>query len=281
MPYLLLFFGCLLAACAKEHNRNIDLSGGWTFRPGDLAASNEPINDTDLRNKISTNLPWEKQGFYFLDGFGWYRNTFYLSRKQMGYSCDSLYFELGVIDDFNQTFLNGYIIGQNNHQASRWKKDSEFTDGFSLWDVPILYALSSNDKRLRWDRTNVILIRVFDREKDGGMVSGRPRIGCTHIQFKTDSFYRVNKFDNLDTALVVEARGLKKPLQGLLKYVVRRQSPEQTLYERTRIVSLIAGYNSFPVSLQRTLEPITIKLSFKSPDIDVRDSIIVPFVLNN
>ena len=85
---------------------------------------------------------------------------------------DSICIYLGKIDDIDRTFLNGNILGENGKVVAA-------NSGF-IWDpmygpkapnVVRNYTLSANDPRLKWDRENVLAVRVVDVGGEGGMLS--------------------------------------------------------------------------------------------------------------
>ena len=86
-----------------------DLSGNWKFCPGDEKRwAEESFDDSQWRNLRVPGL-WELQGYREYDGFAWYRVKF----KVPGHLRDKeLVLLLGKIDDVDETYLNGRIIGR-------------------------------------------------------------------------------------------------------------------------------------------------------------------------
>ncbi|HCL84129.1 MAG TPA: hypothetical protein DIC22_09145, partial [Chitinophagaceae bacterium] len=69
---------------------------------------------------------------------------------------------LGKIDDVDQTFFNGKLIGQTGSLPPHYQ---------SKWDVERIYMVPEND--LLWDQENVIAVRVFSLDPGGvGMYQG-------------------------------------------------------------------------------------------------------------
>jgi len=147
----------------------------WKFKTGDnLEWSKPDYNDVSWKT-IQAGINWEAEGYAGYDGYAWYRIKFYLPSKMKENVLfkDSLMFLLGKIDDRDQTFLNGNIIGQNA-KLIRTGKNSILQDLSGLesaWDVSRKYSVSTNDVRLKWDKENVLAIRVHDGGGDGGMYS--------------------------------------------------------------------------------------------------------------
>lgn len=155
----------------------------WKFRTGDNLAWAQPgFNDADWRSvRVGTN--WEKQGYAGYNGYAWYRVRFQLpsSFKKDSFS-DTLRFILGKIDDHDQTFLNGQLLGQNAKtvKASR-ATIPDLAKTPMAWDAIREYAIAANDPRLRWDAENVIAVRVYDEVYDGGMYSLPVKIAVKDI----------------------------------------------------------------------------------------------------
>lgn len=160
---LSLFYGC-----KEENNFNyvspvsesqiLDLKGRWKFSLGDNEKWKEPKFDDSKWEKIYVPSSWENQGFQGYDGYAWYRNSFKLDKNT---AAENLYLYLGYIDDVDQTYLNGKLIGLSggfpyNYQTAY--------NAFRKYYIPKEY--------LNPEGENVIAIRIFDAELDGGIISG-------------------------------------------------------------------------------------------------------------
>ncbi|HNW76044.1 MAG TPA: putative Ig domain-containing protein [Bacteroidales bacterium] len=175
---LLLCFGLLiivLAGCFREKETAlIDLKKEWKFKPGDDPAWSQPGFNDSTWSAIIPGKTWERQGYKKLDGYAWYRIkvTIPSSIQNTSNMKDSLQFLLGKIDDCDQVFLNGKLIGENGVTITgSGKPCSDFTSVHGLWDTPRRYVLSITDPRILWDKENVIAVRVFDFDGPGGMFS--------------------------------------------------------------------------------------------------------------
>ena len=91
------------------------------------------------------------------DGTAWYRKLFILPNSTLAKWADKpLAVAIGAIDDADETYLNGTLIGSSGEFPP--VKDS-------AWDEPRLYPV---DRELLKD-DNVIAIRVSDWEGGGGI----------------------------------------------------------------------------------------------------------------
>lgn len=152
----------------KTRAQEINLGTGWKFRTGDHP-NWAKVNYNDKNWKpVQTSLCWEKQGYPDYNGYAWYRIKVIIpsSLKQKSYLKDSLKIILGKIDDCDQTFLNGVKIGQNGGLPGTFEK-------VKAYDVVRRYAVSAKGKLIRWDRPNVIAVRVYDQQGNGGLIYGK------------------------------------------------------------------------------------------------------------
>lgn len=140
----------------RDYRKIIDLKGYWKFNIGDKEIWSDPdFNDSEWSD-IFVPAAWEGEGFHGYDGFAWYRVNFELKKDER----ESYYIELGYIDDADQVYLNGEMIG--------------YTGGFP----PDFYTAYQSYRRyylpteLLNDGINTLAIRVYDTVLDGGILKG-------------------------------------------------------------------------------------------------------------
>jgi sialate O-acetylesterase len=150
-------FLCLMAltflAFATGEKR-VNLRGDWKFTVGDNIKFSRPdYNDTDWET-IYVPAPWQEEGFRRYNGYAWYRISFEITFK----ANEPLYLELGRIDDSDEVYLNGNLIGS--------------TGGF-----PPDYFTAVNMNRSYFIPTeyltktrNIIAVRVYDEGGVGGIL---------------------------------------------------------------------------------------------------------------
>lgn len=93
---------------------------------------------------------WEGTGLPSFDGIVWFRRTFHLSGTMAG---KELRLELGLIDDYDEVYINGYKVGS--------------TDDYSLARIYTIPAEQTHPG------INYIAIRVMDYGGGGGINSNR------------------------------------------------------------------------------------------------------------
>ena len=139
----------------------INLRGIWDFSvvqrktfgmsqdPSDFKIKRTPPDDATW-NKIMVPALWEHQGYDRFDGTAWYRKQFFVPKSLEG---EDLVLILGKIDDFDQTYLNGKLIGTTTQ-----------------YDHLRIYHLSSD--MLRAGSYNLLWIFVYDYGGFGGIYEG-------------------------------------------------------------------------------------------------------------
>jgi hypothetical protein len=164
-----------LFSCSHEDQvKMIDLNQPWKFMKGDnLAWAAKNFDDTSWDTIKPTDW-WENQGYSDYDGFGWYRIKCVIpsSLQKDALVKDSIQFLLGKIDDCDQVFLNGEIIGENGKTIFRKEAPSDvFIKVEGVWSLNRRYVLPADDPRILWDEVNVIAVRTYDQHGAGGMFS--------------------------------------------------------------------------------------------------------------
>ncbi len=155
----------------------ISLQSGWKSKMGDNLEWKSPSFDDTNWPDVSPVEYWDYLHGFDNDDYGWYRIRFFLpeSIKKGLNDNDSLYIYLGVIDDNDETYLNGTVIGQNTQNVTP-ATAGEFANKKFFYDKPRTYSLPLNSSIIRWDKVNTLAIRVFDIWMTGGMCTPTPRI---------------------------------------------------------------------------------------------------------
>ncbi|HDQ45065.1 MAG TPA: glycoside hydrolase [bacterium] len=142
---------------------DIDLGGQWKFSTGDDPMWARPDWDDTGWATISVPNSWENEGFENYDGFAWYRKTL---RIGSGLARSKLILMLGYIDDIDEVYFNGVLIGHTGRFPSH--KDDWMIRGFN--DLERAYFIPPH--LIRSGGENVIAVRVYDRGGLGGIVRG-------------------------------------------------------------------------------------------------------------
>ena len=224
-PLLLLFILSVSSCTLHQEPEKISLGSGWKFMKGDHPSyAGVALNDSSWTG-IDPNTIWEYQGYEELDGFAWYRKHVVIpaSLKKDGLYGDSIRFFLGKIDDCDQVFLNGVLIGENGMTLKAGQvPDDSFSKVRGIWDIPRRYVLSVDDPRILWDQENLIAVRCFDQGGAGGMSGKNPEISLPGIGDYLDFDFSGSAFEwKSDSTLIrkftIRNKSLKKEFQGSLK----------------------------------------------------------------
>jgi len=108
---------------------------------------------------------WDVQGYQDFDGFAWYKKTFLLPKKLDG---ESMILLMGKIDDIDQTFVNGILVGS----TGKWNFTNIPTDFNGNEEYRINRVYSVPQKLLKFGEINTIVVRVYDGFREGGIYDG-------------------------------------------------------------------------------------------------------------
>lgn len=139
-----------------------DLGTAWKFRRGDDPSWSRREDDPSAWENVTLPASWERHSNYGQDEvFGWYRLTFHVPP---GWQGRPVRLVLGKIDDVDQTFVNGALVGQ----TGRLPADEA---GFaSAWTVVRTYDVRPD--LLVYGGENTVAIRVYDSSGGGGLHAG-------------------------------------------------------------------------------------------------------------
>ena len=141
----------------------LDLSGVWEFGLGDDLRWKDASTSSADWEKIMVPLFWEKQGFVNYDGYAWYRKTFFLPEKLKS---EDLILLLGKIDDYDQTYINGQLVGNTGFDV----EGNYLSSDNMSYGMVRKYALPL--EHLRFGEYNTLAVRVYDKFVDGGIYEG-------------------------------------------------------------------------------------------------------------
>ena len=279
-----------LAACNdKEKSHEVlELNNGWKFNAGDNLDYAKPDFDDTYWKNIDVNKRWEDQGYKNLDGFAWYRIKIIIpsSLKNNSELKDSLIFNMGRINDFDQFFFNGELIGENAHNVKRGTKVTDsYKTGNSLWYADRMYSLPSNDNLIKWDGENVIAVRVFDLGASGGLYSGN--VNITLPQLTDYLVININKNDFADKGkqfgktISISNSSAIYTIDGEMEIEAENNITEDEIYEKEISFSLAPGAKkNVSFKFDKPKESTTIEYEFElDDDTETEASEGVPYIL--
>ena len=143
----------------------INLAGIWKFCAcDDIKWKNNETDDSDW-DEIFVPGFWEAQGYGGYDGFAWYRKSFQFPQN---YSGKKMVLLMGKIDDIDQTYVNGKLVGSiGNWNFNRLPESFNQNDE---WLTMRAYFIP--EEILKPGEENLISVRVYDGFMDGGIYDG-------------------------------------------------------------------------------------------------------------
>jgi Beta-galactosidase jelly roll domain len=152
--FLVIFF--LFAT--PSFSQVIKLGGSWKFHIDDNSAWASPTFDDSGWESIMVPSTWEDEGFHGYDGFAWYRRKFDGRKLDKN---ESYYLNLGYIDDCNEVYLNGKLVGFSGHMPPYFK---------TAYNTERKYSIPPGI--INFNGENTIAIRVYDAMHRGGITDG-------------------------------------------------------------------------------------------------------------
>jgi sialate O-acetylesterase len=148
------------------------IAGLWKFNIGDNLSWKNPDYPDKNWQTIKVPEDWENQGFNGYDGFAWYRLHFDGSKLRKR---DVNYLILGFIDDVDETYVNGQLVGKSGAFPPRFRTAYNATRKYMI-----------PNELINFNGDNVIAVRVYDDYKNGGICGGDM------------GFYAAVDFDNVN-----------------------------------------------------------------------------------
>jgi sialate O-acetylesterase len=142
---------------------DLDLAGKWKFKRGDEMSWKDPQTPHEKWNEVLVPAYWEMQGSAQYDGFAWYRTTFKVPRDLED---RTLVLLLGRIDDVDETYLNGELLGKTGRMRERWSS----RNGGDEYSRRRAYVIPPS--LLVPGKVNTLAVRVLDVYMHGGIYDG-------------------------------------------------------------------------------------------------------------
>jgi len=169
---LIIIEGLIGLVSGQNLQNYLPLEGSWKFSIGDdLNWADKNYDDADWES-VKVPLAWENQGFNGYDGYAWYRKTVHLPATLKN---EVLWLELGFVDDVDELYLNGQLIG----------KSGSFPPHFqTAYNARRLYRIPAG--AILYGAENQIAVRVYDAYNVGGIFSGKVGIRKERNPFLLD-----------------------------------------------------------------------------------------------
>jgi alpha-galactosidase len=211
--------------------QDLSITKGWKFKTGDSAGwASKNFNDSSWA-PIEVGRAWESQGYDNYDGFAWYRLHTIIpsSIKERSFLKEKLKFDLGKIDDGDEFYFNGYLIGRNAGKTADIKQGQ--------YDLQRSYTLPLNDPRILWDKENILAVRVYDHGGDGGMWDGKYGINTMDVtdfvvlDFSSGFEFLGNK--KVAKKIVLRSSSDKYDFNGKLRITITDPTTDSVVFKQT------------------------------------------------
>ena len=132
------------------------VAGEWKFNKGDDLKWKETVLDDSAWQKVKLPAKWEDTSNYTQDNvFGWFRREITIPETMAG---KDVIINVGMIDDADETYLNGELIGAGGAFPPNFK---------SAWNKMREYKVPAS--MIKPGQKNVLAVRVFDAYGSGGI----------------------------------------------------------------------------------------------------------------
>ena len=163
----------LAALKEQQQRKKVEALQGRMEDARAAAQWKDPMFDDSSWKKMRVPDHWERQSLPDVDGVVWFRKTIMLNADQAAQQSN---LELGMIDDSDETFVNGKKVGETKNQ----------------WNAKRRYTIPPGILK---DGKNVIAVRVEDYGWGGGMHGSKDdlkiQVGSTQIPLDGEWNFRV------------------------------------------------------------------------------------------
>lgn len=182
----------------QQQLMRVDLTGAWRFSTKDQGQMHSMQKNDDQWDVIYAPMTWEDQGYADYDGRAWYRKRFTIPESLKG---KELYLVLGKIDDFDDVYLNGELIGKvSDLEGYSYRHKNQAYRLFRIYKLPANLIRSKN----------LLSVEVEDVHGQGGIYEGP--LGITDAG-------NIKNFIERNRRLEQENSGWKSFFESLIRFV--------------------------------------------------------------
>lgn len=234
----------MLIIASISQAQSLNLPNDVKFKMGDkMVWSNQAFDDNDWGTKQlgkSWGTTEVKENVY-----AWYRIKIVIPSTMKTPNGKGIKLNLGKIDDVDQTYFNGKLIGQTGGFPPTYE---------TKWDAERQYVIAENS--IQWDEENVIAVRIFSPDAGGwGMYAGPysiEPIGWTDALVVHQNIEETP--NNGFTTRVTFTNKTETPFEGTVKYWITNKS-KTTLFTETKPVRVQPRFGAETVVVFTNYEP--------------------------
>lgn len=163
-------FGLMLMASMALQAQVIEVRQA-KFHTGDDVAWKEANVDDSQWKTLDVTKNWDNQGVRCNNSYAWYRVHLQMPKSMLESSDmkENVVFDLAQIDDTDEAYLNGHLIGKTGSQPH----DGRYS---SAWERHRRYVVKVNSGWINWDGDNILAIRVYNAGEPGGIFGNTLKI---------------------------------------------------------------------------------------------------------
>ncbi len=196
------------------------------------------------RFKFGDNPQWAKPDFNDSDwgfqqlaksftkdsSYAWYRIRITIPSSMKTNTGKGLKIRLGKIDDADQTYFNGKLIGETGSFPPNY---------VTKWGEQRLYTIPEKD--INWDKENIVAVRVYNLIGGMGMWDGPYNfepfgwVDEVEVKHAITETYRNGFISTITFQNKIDA-----PFNGTVKYWIANKDKTKMLFTETKLVQLTA-----------------------------------------
>ena len=221
------------------------LSTNWKFQKGDEVTFSNINYDASKWMNIVPGKIWEQQGMDGYDGFAWYRlevvvpKTLKKETKENG----GLLLYLGKVDDADETFWNGKLIGATGEMPPNYQ---------GAYATPRKYKIPFDD--INFGEKHLLAVRVYDHGGGGGIYGEDIYLGLPGMKDllviewagKSDQILKDGKDIDLSFNIINKS---KKKVEGELRLEIENSFGKS--FGKHRVAAKIKKYSNAKFSLDK------------------------------
>lgn len=206
------------------------------IKVGDNMEWKEPACDDSSWRGIKTYIPWTGQGVNQANGYAWYRMKVVIPKSMLENSSmkDSLVFYIAKVDDTDETYLNGHLIGKMGAAPKEAGGPIEET----AWNYYRNYKVAADSKLIKWDEENTIAVRVYNGEGGAGIFGDTVKVFMPDILDGFEMAYKQNAFAPKASCAIVLKNHFRTNQKGRLKITATDTETGETIYSYDRKITL-------------------------------------------
>ncbi|MBL0272967.1 MAG: glycoside hydrolase family 127 protein [Chitinophagaceae bacterium] len=217
----------LISTAAQAQTINLPKESKFKFGD-DPAWANPAFNDIDWSNQLLA------KSFRKDSSYAWYRIRIIIPSSMKTTAGKGIKLSLGKIDDVDQTYFNGNLIGESGSFPPNY---------ITQWEKQRVYIIP--ETAVQWDKENLIAVRIYNLIGGMGMWEGpynfEPLGWKDEVSFKIDFIETPNK--GFATKISFTNK-IDNAFNGTIKYWISNKANKDILFSETRPIQLPAKSGS-------------------------------------